>query len=52
MGDFPIISSWLMEGQKPIVITSYITAFRPTSLNIYTGIFSSAFYSISSALQC
>ena len=33
-----IISSWLIEeGQKPIVMTSHITAFCPTSLikNIY-----------------
>ena len=41
MEGFPIISSWLMEeGQKPLVITSYITTFCPTSSNIYIGIFS------------
>ena len=48
-----IISSWLIEeGQKPIVITLYITTFRPTSSNIYIYVFLVvAFYSISSALQ-
>ena len=36
-----IISSWLIEeGQKPTVITSYITAFCLTSSkNIYIGVF-------------
>ena len=38
-----IISSWLIEeGQKPTVMTSYITAFCPTSSKkyIYIGVFS------------
>jgi len=31
-----IISSWLIkEGQKPTVMTSYITTFYPTSSKIY-----------------
>ena len=38
-----IISSWLMEeGQKPTVITLYITPFCLTSLKkVYIGVFSS-----------
>jgi hypothetical protein len=35
-----IISSWLIEeGRKPTVMTSYIAAFCPTSLNKNRGVF-------------